>query len=148
MANPLPPDFPSAQLIQTPRPPLFRWPPLGKSCGTYSGVPFVASAISYVYPRRAPGDTALSLLNTFFQTPVSGKETHTGAHRRFVSKLRSSFRSFTCATAERTPRVATDETRFMQWTVKWYKPLLRTILGKAVTGVCVLSTLTQGTIKL
>ncbi|KAH8999593.1 hypothetical protein EDB86DRAFT_2908694 [Lactarius hatsudake] len=47
-----------------------------EAAALYGGVPFIARTFSHACPTRAPGDTTRmhSVLNTFFQTPVSGEE--------------------------------------------------------------------------
>ncbi|KAH9055829.1 hypothetical protein EDB83DRAFT_2293073 [Lactarius deliciosus] len=47
-----------------------------EAAAIYGGVPFIARTFSHACPTRAPGDTTRmhSVLNTFFQTPVSGEE--------------------------------------------------------------------------
>ncbi|KAI0270407.1 ribonuclease H-like protein [Gloeopeniophorella convolvens] len=47
-----------------------------EAAAEYGGVPFVSRTFSHACPTRAPGDSTRmhSVLNTFFQTPVSGEE--------------------------------------------------------------------------
>ncbi|KAI9432797.1 hypothetical protein H4582DRAFT_2083191 [Lactarius indigo] len=47
-----------------------------EAAALYGGVPFITSTFSHACPTRAPGDSTRmhSVLNTFFQTPVSGEE--------------------------------------------------------------------------
>ncbi|KAH9061888.1 hypothetical protein EDB87DRAFT_383981 [Lactarius vividus] len=60
-----PPDLPSSVDSQS-----------EEAAALYGGVPFIARTFSHACPTRAPGDTTRmhSVLNTFFQTPVSGEE--------------------------------------------------------------------------
>jgi hypothetical protein len=82
--------------IQTPRPPLFRRLPLGRSCSTLQRRSVHRKHV-FLFAHRAiqPACTP----STRFSGPLSvtvRKETHTGAHCWFVSLLCS------CTTAERT----------------------------------------------
>ena len=69
-----------------------------EAAALYGGVPFIARTFSHACPTRAPGDTNRmhSVLNTFFQAPVSGEEKKRRLQERvaglFLSLL---FRCFT-----------------------------------------------------
>jgi RNA exonuclease 1 len=47
-----------------------------EAAASYGGIPFIARTFSHTLPTRAPGDANRmhSVLNTFFQGPVSGEE--------------------------------------------------------------------------
>ena len=82
-------------------------PHLEEAAVLYGGVPFITRTFSHVCPTRAPGDAIRmhAVLNTFFQTPVSGEE----KKRRIQERISGScfvtvfpLGSFTCTAAEST----------------------------------------------
>ncbi|KAI0286382.1 hypothetical protein BC826DRAFT_1049111, partial [Russula brevipes] len=75
IAIPLPPDPPLPDSSPT-DPPSSVDPRSEEAVALCGGIPFIARTFSHACPTRAPGDANRmhSVLNTFFQTPVSGEE--------------------------------------------------------------------------
>ncbi|KAI9434729.1 hypothetical protein H4582DRAFT_1881782 [Lactarius indigo] len=73
---PLPSDPPPPSPSKPPDLPSSIDPHSEEAAALYGGVPFITSTFSHACPTRAPGDSTRmhSVLNTFFQTPVSGEE--------------------------------------------------------------------------
>ena len=81
-----PPDSSPPNLskpIQTPRPPLFRRPPLGASCGTLQRRPVSRKRLSY-HPMYV---LIAHSLNTFFQTPVSDDQKRDAYRSPFLVRV-------------------------------------------------------------
>jgi hypothetical protein len=72
----------------------------------YGDVTFIARTFSHASPTRDPGDAIRmhSILNTFFQTPVSGEEKKTRIQERISGSCLfwrfSLLQSFNCTAAE------------------------------------------------
>ena len=85
--------------------PLFRRHPLKEAAALYGGVPPIARTFSHACPTRAPSDATRvhSVLNTFFQTPVSGEENRRHIPERIASSCCFGvfLLSFNCTAAER-----------------------------------------------
>ncbi|KAH9965648.1 hypothetical protein BJV74DRAFT_869879 [Russula compacta] len=73
---PFPPDPPLSTPSAPPDLPSSIDPRSEEAAALYSGIPFIVRTFSHACPTRAPGDTNRmhSVLNTFFQAPVSGEE--------------------------------------------------------------------------
>ncbi|KAF8462662.1 hypothetical protein DFH94DRAFT_831793 [Russula ochroleuca] len=76
IAIPLPPDPPPPTPSSPPDLPSSVDPHSEEAAALYGGIPFITRTFSHACPTRAPGDANRlhSVLNTFFQTPVSGEE--------------------------------------------------------------------------
>ncbi|EMD32735.1 hypothetical protein CERSUDRAFT_57931 [Gelatoporia subvermispora B] len=64
-------------------------PPDAASTSTAHGMPFIASTFSHACPTRAPGDQSRmhSVLNAFFQGPISGEE----KKKRILNRVQCEF---------------------------------------------------------
>ena len=73
---PLPPSPPPPTPSSPPDLPPSVDPRSEEAAALYGGIPFITRTFSHACPTRAPGDgnRMHSVLNTFFQTPVSGEE--------------------------------------------------------------------------
>ncbi|KAF8496216.1 hypothetical protein F5888DRAFT_1706478 [Russula emetica] len=73
---PLPPSPPPPTPSSPPDLPSSVDPRSEEAAALYGGIPFIARTFSHGCPTRAPGDANRmhSVLNTFFQAPVSGEE--------------------------------------------------------------------------
>ncbi|KAI9508061.1 hypothetical protein F5148DRAFT_1284472 [Russula earlei] len=73
---PHPLDLPTSTLSAPADLPSTIGPRSEEAAALYGGIPFIARTFSHACPTRAPGDAFRmhSVLNTFFQAPVSGEE--------------------------------------------------------------------------
>ena len=73
---PLPPDPPPPTPSSPPDFPASIDPQSEEAAALSSGISFITRTFSHAFPTRAPGDAYRmhSVLNTFFQAPVSGEE--------------------------------------------------------------------------
>ena len=57
-----------------------------EAAALYGGIPFITRTFSHACPTRAPGDANRmhSVLNTFFQAPVSGEEKRRRLRERII----------------------------------------------------------------
>jgi RNA exonuclease 1 len=109
---PLPSDTPPPTASEPPDLPSSVDPHSEEAAALYGGVPFITRTFSHACPTRAPGDATRmhSVLNTFFQTPVSGEEKKRRIQERvsgscpLTLSLSSSLQSLTCSAAERTQK--------------------------------------------
>jgi RNA exonuclease 1 len=88
---PLPPSPPLPTPSSPPDLPSSVDPRSEEAAALYGGIPFIARTFSHACPTRAPGDANRmhSVLNTFFQTPVSGEE----KKRRLLERVAGLFLS-------------------------------------------------------
>ncbi|KAN0141708.1 hypothetical protein V8E53_000170 [Lactarius tabidus] len=86
---PLPSDPPPPVVSEPPDLPSNVDPNSEEAAALYGGVPFITRTFSHACPTRAPGDATHmhSVLNTFFQTPVSGEEKKRRIQERVSAEL-------------------------------------------------------------
>ncbi|KAN0141760.1 hypothetical protein V8E53_000222 [Lactarius tabidus] len=86
---PLPSDPPPPAVSDPPDLPSNVDPNSEEAAALYGGVPFITRTFSHACPTRAPGDATHmhSVLNTFFQTPVSGEEKKRRIQERVSAEL-------------------------------------------------------------
>jgi RNA exonuclease 1 len=92
IAIPLPPDPVTSSPPSLPDLPSSVDPRSEEAAALYGGIPFIARTFSHACPTRAPGDANRmhSVLNTFFQAPVSGEE----KKRRLQERIAGSSSTF------------------------------------------------------
>ena len=75
------------------------------------GVPFINSTFTYACPTRAPGDQTRmhSVLNAFFQGPVTGEEKKRRLTERLTCECRSHLHKFSTLSPSRFSRTSTRE---------------------------------------
>ncbi|KAN0141724.1 hypothetical protein V8E53_000186 [Lactarius tabidus] len=86
---PLPSDPPPPAVSDPPDLPSNVDPNSEEAVALYGGVPFITRTFSHACPTRAPGDATRmhSVLNIFFQTPVSGEEKKRRIQERVSAEL-------------------------------------------------------------
>jgi hypothetical protein len=93
---PLPSDPPPSTASEPPDLPASVEPNSEEAAALYGGVPFITRTFSHACPTRASGDATRmhSVLNTFFQTPVSGEEKMRRIQERISCSCLFPFSSF------------------------------------------------------